>query len=502
MAIRHTSDSLNRCDPNSYSNFYDARKRVEIRQEPVMATQPINKDTLEISRDQLKKEALNRLRHTSKYMIFQTGFMRVGKYLFLAVAFPPYFVIYGMPKWILVRGLPAIMSICVTVAEKVKQKVKKRIEVVQLKVRQAVLSMQQLAQRLIRPIVRLALDIGQAFHRMRQTVQTVVKQFVLQIKNRLKKVNQVKSLFKRSAEKMGRLSKRFHERIQDSKRVIQEWTTNQLNHLKTPLHWISQIPQWGGVQLQRLSAPLERVGQKWKGKLNVSRAVAHSGTEWLVKQAEHGKQIVMRGLTPLKRVYQQILLPITRQVFSFLRGQKQQAKKFFEQKRQRALQLLQQGQEKLKRVSYQQVIEWLYSISRFASWPALLQLIIQKVMGNYFSQWLFKGSFKIGTSCLVVVLKGVGLLIKQLSQVTQFFQTGIDKLVRSIHSAISLVAHWVGSGIGIGNKGVKKSVYGSLLFMIMLSIVCAWGFQLLGELMQKLSKAIPYKSTKMAVQDE
>ncbi len=502
MAIRHTSDSLTRCDPNNYSNFYDAGKRVNVRQEPVTATQPINKDTLEISRDQLKKEALNRLRHTSKYMIFQTGFMRVGKYLFLAVAFPPYFVIYGMPKWILVRGLPAIMTICTTVAEKVKQKVKKRIEVVQQKVRQAVLSMQQLVQRLIRPIVRLALDIGQAFHRMRQTAHVFVKQVLMQIKSRLNKINQAMQLFKRTSERVGRLGKRLQERVQNGKRVVQEWATTRLNHVKASFNWIAQIPQWGEVQLQRLSGRFESVGQKWKEKLEVSSTAARKGTEWLAKQAERGKQGIAKLLNPLSRIYQQALQPTWRHAFSFLRGQRLRFKGFCGQKKQRALQFLQQGQEKLKQVSYQQTLDWLCSISRFASWPAFLQLIIQKVMGNSLFQLIFKGSFKAGASCLVVFLKGFGFLINNVSQVFQFFRNGLKTLFHSIQSAISLGTRFVARGIGIGNSGIKKGVYGSLLFMIMLSIICAWGFQLLGDLMQKLSKAIPFKSTKVAMQDE
>jgi hypothetical protein len=134
MAIYRASDSLSRCDPNQYSSIYDVRKRPDIKHEPVAATRPIHKDTIEISRDKLKEEALNRLRHTSKYMIAQNSFMRIGKYLFLAVALPPYFVIYGLPKWILVEGIPAIFSMSLWMWKKIQHRTQKQIEVANRKV--------------------------------------------------------------------------------------------------------------------------------------------------------------------------------------------------------------------------------------------------------------------------------------------------------------------------------------------------------------------------------
>ena len=90
MVIKRSSDSLSRCDPSLYSNIYDVRKHPDVKHTvKATATQPTHRDTIEISRDKLKEEALNRVRHTSRFVIAQHGFMRVGRYLFLAVAFPP-----------------------------------------------------------------------------------------------------------------------------------------------------------------------------------------------------------------------------------------------------------------------------------------------------------------------------------------------------------------------------------------------------------------------------
>ena len=89
MAIRHTNDSWSRCDPNSYAGLYDVSK-LKIRPSLEAVKPTIHKDILEINADKIKKEALDRLRHDSKYLILQNSFVRIGKYLFVAVAFPPY----------------------------------------------------------------------------------------------------------------------------------------------------------------------------------------------------------------------------------------------------------------------------------------------------------------------------------------------------------------------------------------------------------------------------
>src|ERR1051325_11606615 len=103
MAIYRPSDSLSRCDPNLYSNIYDIRKHPDVKPSVSAVTAP--KDTIEISREKLKTEALSHLRQPGKYLIAFNSFMRVGKYLFLAIAFPPYLMLYGLPKWIIIEGL-------------------------------------------------------------------------------------------------------------------------------------------------------------------------------------------------------------------------------------------------------------------------------------------------------------------------------------------------------------------------------------------------------------
>ena len=85
--------------------------------------------------------------------------MRIGKYLFLAVAFPPYFVVYGLPKWILVEGIPSIVSMFVWMWKKVQNPVQKQLESRSQKIGEIVGFIQKLGQLLIQPLVHVAVEI-------------------------------------------------------------------------------------------------------------------------------------------------------------------------------------------------------------------------------------------------------------------------------------------------------------------------------------------------------
>lgn len=107
MPIRNTfsqRDSLTKC--TTYSNPFDI-KTYPTRVVPL----PHSKDTLESSREALEKDALQHLESaTGKIpLILYVAICRVGKYAFLAVAFPPYMVLFLLPKWMIRKAFPKMM---------------------------------------------------------------------------------------------------------------------------------------------------------------------------------------------------------------------------------------------------------------------------------------------------------------------------------------------------------------------------------------------------------
>ena len=101
-----TKDSVSSYHPSYEADFYDVRpksKKAEGALQPqyqVVARQ----DT----KESLKQEALERLRHVSEYRILQTGFVRVGKYLCLGAVLPPYFLLVRLPLILVSAGSQAL----------------------------------------------------------------------------------------------------------------------------------------------------------------------------------------------------------------------------------------------------------------------------------------------------------------------------------------------------------------------------------------------------------
>lgn len=91
-------DSVSVYDPSNYLALYDLKIDSKRLAEPasLSSVEFAKKD----SQESLKQEALEKLRHISKYRIVQSGFMRVGKYLCVGAALPLYLVVYKLPLWL------------------------------------------------------------------------------------------------------------------------------------------------------------------------------------------------------------------------------------------------------------------------------------------------------------------------------------------------------------------------------------------------------------------
>lgn len=107
MVIR---DSLSKCD--TYSNPFDTRNYPIRSRQALAPPAKTIKDVLEIADKDLKREALNHLDSAASripsglYVVV----CRVGKVTFLALALPPYLLIYSIPKWILTNFIPLIIN--------------------------------------------------------------------------------------------------------------------------------------------------------------------------------------------------------------------------------------------------------------------------------------------------------------------------------------------------------------------------------------------------------
>lgn len=104
-------DSIGRCD--LYSNPYDPRLQsrpalIKSRSEQYTLSQ----DTLASPHWKLEKEIF--LKIQEQELFFMSGkwilLGRIGKYAFLTLALPPYFLCYGLPKWLFANVVPKLYA--------------------------------------------------------------------------------------------------------------------------------------------------------------------------------------------------------------------------------------------------------------------------------------------------------------------------------------------------------------------------------------------------------
>lgn len=475
MAIYRSSDSLSRCDPNQYSTLYDVRKRPDIKHEPVAATRPIHKDTIEISRDKLKEEALNRLRHTSKYVLPQNNFMRIGKYLFLAVALPPYFMIYGLPKWILVEGMPAIFSMSLWMWKKIQHQTQKQIEAGNRKVIQMVQYVQKLVQVLMQPIIHLALQIRLNIRRFREFTVRAFRNRIARFKQsfhlpRAKLANGFKLLQKRLLEVREKWSKRAQKvniRMQQGIQFIKEAPP--------------AIVGWAQVQYQRVSQQALSMTVQWKNRFQTSQEFAQRATDWVGKLFKNGSESFKRQFDPLIHFYQEEWLPVWRKVRENCKQKWLSTRHFFERNHQRAFAFLQVQQEKLKRVTTERVLNYLLAHPWMGKLPGHIQEWLKKCLAHPIVQSICTVGVKLYTVSVNAVLEAAKLGLKLSAQGS----SAMIKCCNLVRSTLKMAAKYAADVIKVMRRAFRKGLlytfFYFLLFLTMALILFIWGIRLLGD---------------------
>jgi hypothetical protein len=489
MAIYRPSDSLSRCDPNLYSSMFDVRKRSDIKQESIAATQPIHKDTIEISRDKLEEEALSRLRHTSECIIAQNSFIRIGKYLFLAIAFPPYFIIYGLPKWVLTEGIPAIFSIYMSVWRKVQHQTQKYIASRTQKIVYMVQFVQRLAQVLIQPIVHLTLEIRQSIRRMREHTLQFFKMTMGRAKSMLKLPLQFAEGFKRLQKRMTQIREKWSQQVRTLSTRMQEG-----------IQWIKESPQiflgWGHAQLQRLNQQAVSWRTQWKSHFQNSQQFAQRTTNWVYRQFKNGIEGLKSCFNPFVNVYRHQLQPQWQRLKEICKGKWQQTRDFFHQKHQKALAFLQAKQEKLKQLSSLRFIQYLMSHPWMGKLPLRLQNCLKKFFSHPTFRFICEGGIKAYSFVASSLLRSASLGLQILSKGTILTLQACDWLRASVKTTLKKVVYILKIGQGVFRKCALHALYYCLLFVMMALILLMWGGRFLGQCMGALTLRFPFKRFK------
>lgn len=394
MAIYRTSDSLSRCNPEVYSHLYDVTKKASLKSDSIGSSTLIAKDTLELSGQKLKKEALNRLSQPSKFLILQTGFIRIGKYLFVGLAFPPYLLLIGLPKWVISTfALPLIQWIAqssVRFKEKIKKPLLNFLQKTLNKIQQSRLFIQQL----IRPFIH-------SFYALNKELKDLLKKIKTPLKG-------LKGIFSRNLKFLSQQINFARKKLKTYQEKIQLRLTFLANELKN-------VSQRLALSLRPLFQQIIERGAK-QFKINKEHAF---------KQAEQKitvlNQVLKKGLKnielPFLNIKQQIKDKVTLlwQVFSEkLKGQGQQAKEFSQKQKKRAKAFFEVKQKKLKNLSFFSIKDSLIASSWIKKYPLIFQYWLKKVVTHGFVAVAGNLLIQGYVLSMIKLLKGMDFLTDQL----------------------------------------------------------------------------------------
>lgn len=427
-------DSLSRCHTNPYS-----------LQEMKQTTKPVitptsRPDTLEISREKLQKEALGRLRHTTKQTIAHNGFMRIGKVLFMAVAIPPYIVLFGIPKWVLVVALPSTVTLLSIVSQKVQKKLKQKIQKVVRFIQVVIQKGQNQLKVLVQPLVRLALEIRNQIQQLRERV-VVFSNYVINAFNKpLEKLKKGSAKLKT----LGHHSQKFMQRI--------------LAGVTTPIPALMEKAQQLGQSIVTRLKGISLPKINWDRSEKIASAASQK-VEYFFKASQAKIQTVTKQISI---VLQKITQPIGlfyKKIEDFVTDKYAKVENFL-RKTTSYLKNLKDRYRFSESIAFQGMPKkWRQHLNQ----PIIRQTIEKGVRGFYSLLILF-------TQAIEWLFKLVGQVVKAVVKSVQ----GAFKVIQKISLIFVEQAVTVMALIG---KYFRIGLYHFLLWSIMASILFVWGIR-------------------------
>lgn len=483
MALHKTShDGLSRCDQNLYSNIYDARQHPGLKKAEASPVGSISKDTIEINRNKIKEEALSSLRHSTTYTIAQNGFMRVGKYLFVAMTFPPYFLLYRIPKLVFAVIIPTFFNFAATMMGKMNQKIKKPLETVVHRLSQTASYMQVFARILIQPVARLYFEAKQAFKRMQQQCIKLFQAGVAYSLNLLTlPIRKGKEVFKAIGNGLNRLKEQIVDYTKQKTMILQEGM-KQIPHLF--LGWGSQLIQKFNV----LALPLKN---KLGDRYHSIQLKADVVTEWVFKQVKYVQSTCKGVMLPIISFCQKELLPRWEKMKATLREKSQRTMRFLKEKHRKALAYLEEKQEKLKKLSYPQWVDQIIS-SAWMKWlPGSIQRMIYNILHHPSLKFVGQAVFSLYSLLSQGVLhlvNGFLLLAGQLSGVIGGCYRSVRDIVRV---GWGYVAKILAGARRFSLYYSSRLVYYLIFTAMVLLILFSWGVGLIAQMATQLLAKLP-----------
>jgi hypothetical protein len=260
------------------------------------------------------------------------------------------------------------------------------------------------------------------------------------------------------------------------------------------MQWVKQAPLsmlgWGQNQFQQITENALRWMQPWSKRYQASQAKAQRATEWISRRCQHAKEGIRTLFQPLTAFCREQVQPVWRQFKAVCKGKWERASDFFQQKHRKALAYLQAKQEKLKKLSYQDLVDRLFSNPLMMSLPVRLQRWLKKWLYRPFVRSIFEG-----------VVKGYCVVSTWMLQVISEFMQGTAKIGGMVGGVIGRGMQVVGvvqrkcmHGLNFGlnwmGTWVLQGIYYVLLMATLTGILGTMGVRSMGRLMGHMMKKV------------
>lgn len=463
MSIFRSQDSMSKCNVDHYSHFYDLHKPAQKKEQATLLRAP-SRDVLEISRAKLEQEALNSLRHTSKVTIAQHSFMRVGKYLFLAVALPPIFIIYKIPKWVIVEALPYLLSPVLLMWQKIKEKVvKEGMRQVTL-LQKASMVLQRIGSPIFISIKRAAALIQWQWSLFKNSVASAFSPAALVMKKWSLALNFKKPLMRawfgllemgtRSIALLKSSLLRFNER---GERFAASFASM----------WKKDFFKWFSKKQKRPS---------WDRLTDESRKYAKKGAEFVIQTLKLGVSKFKGDISPflkllsfLKRLFSLFFTLIKKPIIVLSKSFVSFARRWYT----KITLFLQRSIERLKKRSWESELQDLFERVLQHKWMKKIPEICQKGMRKcLFHPLILKGSATF-LQCISlfsrIALKTAMLFLEGSATVIWKLQPFFDRVRKGYLTSLK----YLNKGCNAGYESVSFFGY-SLLYYFLLLCMISW----------------------------
>lgn len=488
MVVR---DSVSKCD---YSNPYGDKFALHKGSAASHVSTSFTKDVLEISEDKLKKEAMAHLDSAANrvpsglYVVI----CRVGKYTFLALTLPPYFLFYMIPKWMLTTAIPEVLK-------GVWNPVARLIKMVQRSIKITVHAVWH-------PVIHFFKRIGNKVKQFQRQIHQVLSAFTNRVSSGVKQMigllfNPVQTALNQLAAALVRMKafnplaqiKQWRDALAQGMSSFFQGINERLGQLKKKVtRKMANGSKWivsrGGPILQRLTQTFQS-----------SSAIANKLLAWGGEQVKIPFQAIAKRFITIKTSIQPILQGL-RSTLNGITHWIQQLAVRFKNRFNALLRPFKQGTEafgKYTREFFRKGNAFATAIAKKAhdALPLAIQRFLNENRFILFLKELLKSIFRVISTVFTAPFRLIGGIFSKVKQTGTLVSKAYQAVVSGVSSALKAVYKPIDQTIHFALRSslyiLKKTIYWNLIVLILTAFTIQFAFTLLVLTGSRLSRKLP-----------